>query len=129
MERDGEIDSKAERKRKGTILFSIYLNKNILLFFLISILQVRRFAELHNRVNLIKMTEVYIQDKFMEIVQSDTFLSMPDHILHSLVSSPDLNVENEKIVYQAVMRWIKSDEANRQIHLPNLFTKVINLSL
>ncbi|XP_059169346.1 kelch-like protein 8 isoform X2 [Physella acuta] len=87
-------------------------------------IEVRSFAELHNRVELIKTTDNYIRDNFIAVSQNEEFLSMPIEILTSLVSSPDLNVDSEEQVYSAIMVWIKHDNEKRKPHLPELLSKV-----
>uniref|UniRef100_A0A2C9JL26 BTB domain-containing protein n=1 Tax=Biomphalaria glabrata TaxID=6526 RepID=A0A2C9JL26_BIOGL len=87
-------------------------------------IEVRSFAEAHNRVELIKTTDNYIRDNFIPVSQTDEFLSMPIDILAALVSSPDLNVDNEEQVFVAVLTWIKHDLEHRCHHLSSLMSKV-----
>ncbi|KAK0052955.1 kelch-like protein 8 [Biomphalaria pfeifferi] len=87
-------------------------------------IEVRSFAEAHNRVELIKTTDNYIRDNFIPVSQTDEFLSMPIDILAALVSSPDLNVDNEEQVFVAVLTWIKHDLEHRCHHLSSLLSKI-----
>lgn len=87
-------------------------------------IQVRSFAELHNRVELIKMTDDYILDNFSTVSLNEEFLAMPYPILYKLISSGDLNVDSEEQVYEAVMRWIRKDQEIRKAHLPALLEEV-----
>ena len=49
---------------------------------------------------------------------------MPHKYLEYLVASPDINVDSEHDVYEAVMTWINFDTSERQKHLPSLIEHV-----
>ncbi|KAE8631210.1 hypothetical protein XENTR_v10001109 [Xenopus tropicalis] len=76
-------------------------------------LAVRAFAESHNRVDLMDMADRYACDHFTEVVDCDDFVTMTPQHLYKLLSSGDLNIENEKQVYNAAMKWL---HANPQYH-------------
>ncbi len=62
------------------------------------------FAEQHGRQELMRKVDQYIQDHFLDVVECDEFMSISPKHLISLVESPDLNVENECDVYEAVIK-------------------------
>ena len=85
---------------------------------------VRNFAEIHGRSELMKMADSFARDHFMNIVECEEYLSISPHHLEILVESDDLNVDNETMVFEAVMKWVKHDLENNKQHLPRLLAKV-----
>lgn len=87
-------------------------------------IDVHNFAEQHNHAELMNMTDRYILDNFTEVTETEEFKSMSFKHLETLVESPDLNVQNETQVYEAVLKWVKEDQENRKIHLSKLLSHV-----
>ena len=85
---------------------------------------VRTFAEQHGRNELMKMADQFTYDNFREVIESEEFVTMSVKHIDALVASDDLNVDSELQVYEAVMRWVKSDLNNRKKYLANLISKV-----
>ncbi|KAL5012057.1 hypothetical protein ScPMuIL_010608 [Solemya velum] len=85
---------------------------------------VHSFAEQHNRVELMKMADDYMSDKFLDVISNDEFKNVPFSLLEKLLSSADLNVQSEIQVYEAVMKWVQEDVETRKGHLPALMAKV-----
>lgn len=85
---------------------------------------VHNFAHQHNRIELIKMADDYILENFLEVVDTEEFKTLPIDLLEKLVSSSDLNVENENQIYEGVMKWVKMDTENRKCHLGKLMSKI-----
>ena len=76
-------------------------------------LAVRAFAESHNRIDLMDMADQYACEHFTEVVECEDFVSVSPQHLHKLLSSSDLNIEDEKQVYSAAIKWLL---ANPQHH-------------
>ncbi|KAK1345758.1 hypothetical protein QTO34_008222 [Cnephaeus nilssonii] len=76
-------------------------------------LAVRAFAESHNRIDLMDMADQYACEHFTEVVECEDFVSVSPQHLHKLLSSSDLNIENEKQAYNAAIKWLL---ANPQHH-------------
>uniref|UniRef100_A0A0B6ZMB8 BTB domain-containing protein n=1 Tax=Arion vulgaris TaxID=1028688 RepID=A0A0B6ZMB8_9EUPU len=87
-------------------------------------IEVRSFAQQHNRVELIKTTDTYIRENFISVSQTEEFLFMTFDILLEFISSPDLNVDSEEQVYLAIMKWINHRPDDRRANLPYLLEKV-----
>ncbi|XP_045140273.1 kelch-like protein 8 [Echinops telfairi] len=92
-------------------------------------LAVRAFAESHNRIDLMDMADQYACEHFTEVVECEDFVSVSPQHLHKLLSSSDLNIENEKLVYSAAIKWLLAtpqhhskwlDETLAQVRLPLL---------
>ncbi|CAG5131884.1 unnamed protein product [Candidula unifasciata] len=87
-------------------------------------IEVRSFAQQHNRIELIKTTDGYIRDNFIAVCHTEEFLQMTPDILVEFISSADLNVDSEEQVYNAIMRWIGHRPGDRKSQLPRLLEKV-----
>ncbi|NXV54296.1 KLHL8 protein, partial [Molothrus ater] len=92
-------------------------------------LAVRAFAESHNRVDLMNMADQFACEHFTEVMECEDFVSVSPQHLHKLLSSSDLNIENEKQVYNAAIKWLLAnpqhhatwlDEVLAQVRLPLL---------
>ncbi|XP_041267920.1 kelch-like protein 8 isoform X2 [Onychostruthus taczanowskii] len=76
-------------------------------------LAVRAFAESHNRIDLMDMADQFACEHFTEVMECEDFVGVSPQHLHKLLSSSDLNIENEKQVYNAAIKWLL---ANPQHH-------------
>ena len=56
----------------------------------------------------------YTEDHFLEVIKNQEFLLLPAHELVKLLSSDDLNVSSEELVYQSLISWINFDLNNRK---------------
>lgn len=82
---------------------------------------VHNFAEMHNRIELMKMTDDFILDNFLEIVELEEFTTTVSFkLMLVLMSSADLNIEDEVQAYETVIKWVKADITNRKVHLAEL---------
>ncbi|XP_072456929.1 ectoderm-neural cortex protein 1-like [Notamacropus eugenii] len=61
---------------------------------------------------------------FASLYKSDDFLKLPKGRLLELVQSEDLEVEEESLVYEAVIGWIKYELSARHDDLPELLRSV-----
>ncbi|XP_014768243.1 kelch-like protein 8 [Octopus bimaculoides] len=85
---------------------------------------VRNFAEQHGCTELVKVTDEYILEHFLEVVDQEEFCNMPYKVIDIIVSSPNLNVPSEIRVYEGVMKWVKQDLMKRRCYLPKLLAHV-----
>ena len=86
--------------------------------------EVLAFANLHNQEQLIKYTEDFFVENFVEVSFRPNFVSVSPDVMEKLLSSDYLNVANEIEVYEAVMRWVDNDRENRKNYLPSLISKI-----
>jgi len=86
--------------------------------------QVHAFAIQHNREQLIKYSQDFITENFVEVMKTPEYLSMTPAVIETIVGSSSLNVTNEVEVFEAVMLWINHDKDNRKQHLPGLMGKI-----
>ncbi|XP_029455481.1 kelch-like protein 8 isoform X1 [Rhinatrema bivittatum] len=87
-------------------------------------LAVRAFAESHNRIDLMDMADWYACEHFPEVVECEDFVNMSPHHLHKLLSSGDLNIQNEKQVYGAAIKWLHANPQHHALWLDELLAQV-----
>jgi kelch-like protein 10 len=74
-------------------------------------------------------TSRFIMEHFTEIAtKSNELLMLSDEAMVEIISSDDLNVKNEEIVFECIIRWINHDLENRKLHIAKLL-RCIRLGL
>ncbi|XP_075685526.1 kelch-like protein 41 [Rhinoderma darwinii] len=63
----------------------------------------------------------YVSDRFSQICDEDDFLQLAPHELIAVISSDMVNVEKEETVFEAVMKWAKTDKENKVKSLADVF--------
>ncbi|KAG8432409.1 hypothetical protein GDO86_016888 [Hymenochirus boettgeri] len=63
----------------------------------------------------------YVCDRFQQICGDDDFLQLAPHELIAVISSDTVNVEKEEMVFEAVMKWVRSDKENKVKNLSEVF--------
>ncbi|XP_073401913.1 kelch-like protein 41 [Dendrobates tinctorius] len=63
----------------------------------------------------------YVSDRFGQICNEEDFLQLAPHELTAVISSDSLNVEKEEIVFEAVMKWVRTDKENKVKSLAEVF--------
>lgn len=66
-------------------------------------------ASAYSCASLLETAWEYINYNFVAVCKQDEFMSAPENIVQSIVSSRMLNVTSEGDVFEAVYRWYKSD--------------------
>lgn len=87
-------------------------------------LGIKEFADTHSCQVLLKYAEAFIEQYFSEIIQKEEFLSLNFDTIQSLISKDSLAVSSEKVVYNAIKRWIDHNQENRIKYLANLMKHV-----
>jgi kelch-like protein 1/4/5 len=75
---------------------------------------IRLFADAQCCLNLRDAAKIYMEDNFQEVIKNQEFLLLPVTEVVNILSSDDLNVPSEEIIFQAFMDWINYDFANRK---------------
>ncbi|CAH1240396.1 KBTBD8 [Branchiostoma lanceolatum] len=100
-----------------------------------------QFAQAYGITELLEAAKAFICSKFSQLSQAEEFLELPLSELKDILSSDDLDIEDELVVLQTVERWIKYNTEERMAHLeeaasllrfnliqpskvPDLFTRV-----
>ncbi|XP_074636237.1 kelch-like protein 12 [Acropora palmata] len=87
-------------------------------------LGIRLFAETHCCEDLRCAAEKYILKHFVSLVESEEFLALSSDAVESLIKCDNLTVPSEEAVFEAVISWIKQDEASRRDFLPKMLRYV-----
>jgi hypothetical protein len=67
----------------------------------------------------------YLMSHFVKVrQQSEELLELPVEELHAIVGADELNVKNESIVWECVLRWIDHDTDNRKGHIVDLLKNI-----
>ncbi|XP_060529877.1 kelch-like ECH-associated protein 1 isoform X2 [Cylas formicarius] len=85
---------------------------------------IANFAEQHGCLELCRKANQYIERRFVQICQEEEFLQLTAHQLILLVKKDELNVQDEKEVYNAVLKWVKYDEENRHRKMEDILSAV-----
>lgn len=91
-------------------------------------LAIQLFAEVYACDELHSIACEFIYQNFAYVSETDDFLSLSPRQLALLLQSDEINAECEEKVYEAMMRWIRSDVRARRQHFPEL-VKHIRLPL
>lgn len=57
-------------------------------------------------------------------MNTQEFLILPPEEVAKLLASDDLNIQNEEIIYSALIMWINHDIANRKKYLAKLMSHI-----
>ncbi|XP_021491270.1 Bardet-Biedl syndrome 5 protein isoform X3 [Meriones unguiculatus] len=63
----------------------------------------------------------FVSDRFPQISKEEDFLQLSPQELISVISNDSLNVEKEEVVFEAVMKWVRTDKENRAKSLSEVF--------
>jgi len=68
--------------------------------------------------------EEFINEQFSHIYKTKEFLELSYDEIKQIISNNELNVEEEKVVYEAMIHWIRFDEENRKKYLCSLLEQI-----
>lgn len=68
--------------------------------------------------------ENYINEEFLAIYKTCGFLQLSYEEILKIVSNNELNVDEERTVFEAVMAWVKADPETRKQHLCSLIEQI-----
>ncbi|XP_061643392.1 kelch-like protein 4 isoform X1 [Phyllopteryx taeniolatus] len=87
-------------------------------------LGIRSFADAQGCVDLLNVAHNYTMGNFLEVIQNQEFLLLPTAEIVKLLSSDDINVPDEEIIFQALMMWVRYDVQQRQQDLGVLLSYI-----
>ncbi|XP_063964509.1 kelch-like protein 12 [Lytechinus pictus] len=87
-------------------------------------LGIRNFARMHGCFELSEAADAFVHLNFPKVVAHDEFLQLSTKDLVKLIEKDSLNIAKEEEVYQATLRWIQHDLANREQLIGNVFEHV-----
>ncbi|XP_050404333.1 kelch-like protein diablo [Patella vulgata] len=85
---------------------------------------IQTFAQIHNCEELKQKAREYTEKHFPDVAKLEEFKSLPLDRVIEIVSSDELNVEKEDIVYEAIMVWINHDIKLRRKYIGDLLPHV-----
>jgi len=85
---------------------------------------IANFAEQHGCHALKQKANQFIERQFTQICQEEEFLQLSAMQLINLIKKDELNVQEEREVYNAVLKWVKYDEDNRYPKMEHILCAV-----
>ena len=85
---------------------------------------IRLFADAQSCIQLRDTARQFTEDNFLEVIKNQEFLLLPAHELVKLLSSDDLNVSSEELVFQSLISWINFDLQTRKTSCAKLLACV-----
>lgn len=83
-----------------------------------------RFADSFSIASLAKKSQQLVLGSFAEVSRHEQFLELDAEGLGEYLSSEQLAVPREEVVFEAVMHWVRHDVAARKGALKDLLEKV-----
>ncbi|KAH0954714.1 hypothetical protein HN011_007733 [Eciton burchellii] len=80
-------------------------------------LGIYRFAEAHNRLDLLETALRFIEVNFPQVCQEEEFLDLPKEHLVQFLSSDYIHIDTECQVFQAAYNWIVHDIPARRCYV------------
>uniref|UniRef100_A0A914XJ89 BTB domain-containing protein n=1 Tax=Plectus sambesii TaxID=2011161 RepID=A0A914XJ89_9BILA len=79
-----------------------------------NVLAVRQFASALGCLSLVRAADQFLQKHFVAISRTDDFFALPLEDVIAIISRDELHVSSEEQVFEAAMRWIRHDAAERK---------------
>lgn len=89
-----------------------------------NVLGIRRFADSMACANLVTAADNYTNNYFIRVMHSDEFIALSFDELLDLIRRDELNVTTEELIFEACLRWVKSDEHQRCSLLAQILARV-----
>uniref|UniRef100_A0A915DLZ9 BTB domain-containing protein n=1 Tax=Ditylenchus dipsaci TaxID=166011 RepID=A0A915DLZ9_9BILA len=89
-----------------------------------NVLNIRRFAILHNSPQAVAVADRYIQKHFTEVSAGEEFINLDFATLVQVLSWDQLHVDSEEQIFEAAARWMEHDIPNRKMLSPRVFAAV-----
>jgi kelch-like protein 18 len=88
-----------------------------------NVLGIKSFADSLSHASLVESADKYINNNFPAISSSEEFMQLSHYELNEIIKRDELNA-SEEVVFEASMRWIRYNESERSILLPEILSKV-----
>ncbi|XP_012274970.1 actin-binding protein IPP [Orussus abietinus] len=87
-------------------------------------LGIYRFAEAHNRMDLMKTAQRFIEVNFPQVSQEEEFLDLPKEHLVGFLSSEYIHVDTEFQAFEAAYNWIIHDIPARRCYVFEILSHI-----
>ncbi|KAM4691727.1 kelch-like protein 11 [Rhinophrynus dorsalis] len=68
-----------------------------------------------------------IRRNFFKVIQDDEFYTLPFHLVRDWLSDPEITVDSEEILFEAILKWIQKNPDERERYFEELF-RLLRLS-
>ena len=82
------------------------------------------FAQIHSCDELRNKAKEHIEKNFTEVSQGEEFVSLTKDKVSEILSSNELNVEKEEVVFEALLKWVQHDQESRSEYIGDLLPLV-----
>lgn len=106
-----------------SIIFTYILEQNRTTVYAKTILPKKRLIQGVKILSALKSI-LSFQEHFTEVIKNQEFLLLPANEIAKLLSSDDINVPDEEVIFQALMMWVRHDLQNRQQDLGMLLSYI-----
>ncbi|KAK2727542.1 hypothetical protein QYM36_008134 [Artemia franciscana] len=79
-----------------------------------NVIGIANFAQQHGCQDLYRAAKAFIQTHFAQVTKEEEFLQVSPCQLIDLIQNDRLNINDEREVYEAVVRWVRADEETRR---------------
>ena len=87
------------------------------------------FAERYNCESLAQASRLFIDKHFLAVTQSEDFLNLGAREIKDIISSDNIFVDKEEVVYESLLTWVEYNQGEREVHFPGLLTCIRFCSL
>ena len=82
------------------------------------------FADAHDCRELVTTAEAYVIQNFVNVAQTEEFVSLSYDRIKFFLESDELVVNEESVVYNALVNWVKHDQETRKEYIAQLLSYV-----
>ncbi|VEL37769.1 unnamed protein product [Protopolystoma xenopodis] len=68
----------------------------------------KSFAQSLLCTSLVKACDVFINENFVAVSRTGSFIKLPGHVLLEMLDSDDLFVDSEELIFLAIVRWMEA---------------------
>lgn len=68
-----------------------------------------------------------IRRNFCKVIEDDEFYTLPFHLVRDWLSDPEITVDSEEILFEAILKWIQKNTNEREKYFEELF-RLLRLS-
>lgn len=89
-----------------------------------NVLGIKAFGDSLSHNTLVVAADKFINQKFAAISTSEEFMTLGFQELVDIIRRDEINCSSEEVIFEASMRWIKYNEAERCHLLPEVLSKI-----
>ncbi|KAE8574724.1 hypothetical protein XENTR_v10003552 [Xenopus tropicalis] len=101
-----------------------FLKKNLSLSNCVAI---HSLAHMYSLTQLALKSAEMIRRNFFMVIQDDEFYTLPFHLVRDWLSDPEITVDSEEILFEAVLKWVQRNSEERERYFEELF-RLLRLS-